>query len=170
MKAQYARLIYSMAAVICFGSVAVAVFYFQDVLWLEPCPYCKLQRVIFIVLGIIFSILAIINPQRPLARFIAWCHVMFVVGIGLYIAGRHVYVQTYPSPESAASCQTTSDNLIEVLDFAVVRSILSAQGDCSQVSWSIFGITIPMLSLIAFIGLGLVACWILKRPAPKRFY
>lgn len=166
----FSRLIYGICALFCFGSLAIAIFYLQDVLWLEPCPYCKLQRVIFFIMGSLFVILAIFNPKRILAK-ISGCLIFIIMSMGIFVAGKHIYTQTNPNFENSASCQATNNSILEVLDFEVVKRILSAKGDCGTIDWTFLGLSIPMLSLIAYIGLGvigIVICfWNISKP--KKF-
>lgn len=150
----YGRLAYLFAAIICFASVAFAILYLQDVKWLEPCPYCKLQRVIFIFVGIIFLICAIFHPKRIWAFFSS---ILLLLGVtaGWYVSAKHIYIQQFPS-ENSASCSAMNDDLIEVLDFQFIKGILSAKGDCSKIEWSFYGLSLPMLS---FIGFSVMAIW-----------
>ncbi len=165
----FCRFIYGMCAFFCFGSLAVAIYYFQDVLWLEPCPYCKLQRVIFFIMGCMFTILTIFNPKRVFAKISASL-IFIIMSMGIFVAGKHVYMQINPNFENSASCQATSSSILEVLDFEVVRKILSAKGDCGVIDWTFFGLSLPMLSLIAYIGLGIVGIIICfwNIPKPKK--
>jgi disulfide bond formation protein DsbB len=38
--------------------------------------------------------------------------------------------------------------------------VFKGTGECSSIEWTLFGLTIPQLSLIAFIGLAIYAIWL----------
>ncbi|GBU10370.1 hypothetical protein AwWohl_15080 [Gammaproteobacteria bacterium] len=151
----YPRLIYLSCALVCAASLAIAILYMQDVLWLEPCPYCKLQRVVFFMMMVVFLLFAVINPKRIMAK-ISFMILSLVTLLGVFFALKHISVQLNPSTDSAASCQATTNSITEVLDFQLIKEILSAKGDCGTTDWALFGLSIPMLSLIAYVGLGLI--------------
>jgi disulfide bond formation protein DsbB len=38
--------------------------------------------------------------------------------------------------------------------------VFKGTGECSAMDWTMFGLTIPQLSLVAFIGLAVYAVWL----------
>lgn len=128
-----------------------AVLYLQHQLNLDPCPWCVAQRLIIVVLAIVALGAALHRPGRSAAR--AYC-----VGLGLAAAsgiaaaGYHIYIQS--DPERAMKC---AGSLIErLLDQSRLGNVLpwlfQYDGPCTLKPWSLLGLSIPELSLIAFCG------------------
>jgi len=40
--------------------------------------------------------------------------------------------------------------------------IFKGTGDCATIDWTLFGLTLPQLGLIAFVGLGVYAIYLAK--------
>ncbi len=198
-------------AALCAGMLAYAIYYLEDVLWLEPCPYCKLQRIGFWLLGVSFLAAGLRQQSRLLLLIISAIamglsiyasyylpltgshrlEIMVIasaVAIGFGVAGllshrllgarinalmigisallgagvaiRHSYVQLFPDNTTATSCQAATSSIAEVLDFAVIRNILAARGDCGVTDWTFLSLSIPNWGVLAFIGMGVVGVWL----------
>ncbi|MEO0442646.1 MAG: disulfide bond formation protein B [Pseudomonadota bacterium] len=146
---------------ICLGSViliAIALYmqYFMDLI---PCALCMTQRVFVIAVGVV--------------ALLAWIHQPGIMGIKIYaivggllaIAGgafsiRHLWLQSLPE-DLAPACGPSLGYLMD--NFPLMEALtvlLQGDGDCAEVSWDLFGITIPGWTLVAFIGLFLINCWV----------
>jgi len=153
---------YSLGFVASFSLVALALV-IQTKFKLEPCPLCISQRMVFIGLGILFVIAAIVNPKQTLVRnILALLQVLTALG-GAGVAVRHWYLQA--NRESLiADCGVGFDYMFE--NFPLQKAltlIFRGTGDCAAIEWTFVGLTLPQLSLIAFVGLGVYAVYLAKK-------
>ena len=140
--------------------------YNQYVDYLDPCPLCVFQRLVFIWMGAFALLAAIHNPGRTGLRIYAWLVASGAV-LGAAIAGRHIWLQSLPAdevPECGPGLNYMLDNfpLTEVL-----ATVLRGSGSCAEVIWSFMGMSMPMWTLIWYTGLGLVTLWVVYRPARR---
>jgi len=142
----------------CISPLLYAIFLqFTD--GLEPCPLCILQRIAFFALGMVFLIAGLHNPLSKIMRFIYGLFAIICAIVGAGIAGRHVYLQARPFNEFA-SCGPPLAFLRETMGpFEVLRTVLTGTGDCGKIDWTMFGLSMPMWSLICFIVLGAWVIW-----------
>ena len=74
-------------------------------------------------------------------------------GIGIAIAGRHVWLQNLPS-ELVPDCGPSLEMMLENSSvWNAVSSVLSASGSCAEIQWEYWGLSMPTWTLICFIGL-----------------
>lgn len=127
-------------------------FYLEKVEGLAPCPLCILQRIVYAVIGILFIIAAIQNP-KSLGKSIYSLLIFIVSGIGIALAWRQVYLEQIPASERPA-CTPSLDFLINNLPpTKVLSTILMGSGECGEVSWRFWGLSLAEWSLLAFIAL-----------------
>lgn len=128
-------------------AIAFAKFYLEDVQLLEPCPYCMLQRGVFLLFTAVFWLSAIFVKQG--SRFFSAVSLILTIAVGilgLVITGKHVYLQFNPS--DALGCTQTTLAITEVFDYQIVKDLLLTGGDCSAIDWTLWGLSIPMWSAI----------------------
>ena len=140
---------------ICSGLIAIAM-YFQYHDGLEPCPLCIFQRVAFIAMGIIFLIAFLHNPSgfgKRIYGFLASLAGLF----GIFIAGRHVWLQNLPE-DQVPECGPGLAFMLDALPFTkMLETVLKGSGECADVVWTLMGISMPGWSLIWLIALTLMA-------------
>jgi len=142
------RLVFLLIFLACAGLIGMGV-YMQEVLSLEPCPMCILQRYAFWAIGLTALAAALHGPRRWGNKVYAWVIVVFaMLGGGTSI--RHSYVQHFPPPN--ASCGTDLEFLINNFPLAqVLPKMFSGSGECSKVQWSMLGLSIPEWALVWFV-------------------
>lgn len=146
---------YFLGFVASFGLVGLALF-LQQQYHLEPCPLCISQRIVFMVLGLLFLIAALHNPGNIGRKVYGLLHVAAAV-TGIGIAARHIWIQANPD-KVMAECGAGFDYIMETFPLKkALDLIFKGTGECSSMDWALFGLTIPQLSLVAFVGLGLFA-------------
>jgi disulfide bond formation protein DsbB len=124
--------------------------YFQHVLHLQPCPLCVLQRVAIIGVGLVAAMGLLASGARVQLVVAALALLLALVGAG--IAGWHAWILAYP-PESM-SCGRPFEWFHADFPLAVwLPRLFAGQGDCLNLDWTLFGLAIPHLSLIAFTAL-----------------
>ncbi len=158
--------IWNFLVVVCCAALLGFALYNQYVDYLDPCPLCVFQRLIFLWMGAFALLAAIHNPGRTGQRIYAWLSVSGAI-LGAMIAGRHIWLQSLPAdevPECGPGLNYMLDNfpLTEVL-----ASVLRGSGSCAEVIWSFMGMSMPMWTLIWYTGLGLATLWVVYR-LPRR--
>jgi len=152
----------------CATGLLMAVFFFQKVLGLEPCPMCIFQRVAMLATGLVFLAAAIHGPVAG-GRW-AYAALAFVAsGLGGFIAARHTWLQQLPEHERPA-CGPTLDYLMDMLPLReVVETVLRGDGNCAKIDWTFLGQSLPFWTMIVFAGLIIwaLAMPLLARHAPQ---
>jgi len=150
----YCRLLNGGCLLICAGGLGFA-YYAQFYLGLEPCPLCILQRLALLVLGVLFLLVTVHNPNGWGAR-VYDALIGSAAGIGACIAARHVWLQHLPLEETPR-CGPGLDYLLETLPLReIVREVLTGSGECAKVDWTLLGLSIPEWTLLLFLGLGVL--------------
>jgi len=149
------RLGYLLGFIASFGLVGLALF-IQVRNNLEPCPLCISQRIAFMALGVTFLVAALHNPQGMVRKIYGVLH-FAVAAAGAGIAGRHIWIQTH-ADEVMAECGAGFDYIFQSFPFRkAVELVFKGTGECTAIDWTLFGLTIPQLSLTAFTALGVYA-------------
>lgn len=158
------RVLNLLGAAACAAGLLMAIFYFQKVLGLEPCPMCIFQRVAMLATGGVFLLAALHGPKAG-GRWGYTLLALIPAGIGAFIAGRHTWLQKLPEDQRPA-CGPTLDYLMDLLPLReVVETVLRGDGNCAKIDWTLFGQSLPAWTLVTFIGLML---WALMVPLIAR--
>ena len=122
----------------------------------EPCPMCIFQRVAMIAAGLFFLGGAVHGP-RAWGRWV-WSSLAGISALlGSGIAARHVWLQSLP-PDQVPACGPTLDYLLDFMPLTeVVATILKGDGNCAIIDAQWLGISLPGWTLLAFIGLSVLA-------------
>ena len=137
---------------VCLGLLGFG-YYLQFVEGLAPCPLCILQRVAFLLLGLIFLAAALHRPASSARRWYV-ALLALTAGTGAVIAGRHVYLQSLP-PEQAPACGADLGYMLANFPLhETIVLIFRGTGDCASVAWRFLGLSIPGWALVWFVALG----------------
>lgn len=147
------RLLNFIAAISSFALIAIAILYFENHLLLDPCPFCMLERALFFIMGVLFLLASIHKVKRIGQRLYAGA-ILIAGSLGLYLTGRHVMMQ-YGEKASFGSCQQTSAAITDLFNIDWLTNILSAKGDCGEIEWALWGLSLPVWAFIAFLFLTL---------------
>ncbi len=151
---------------VCCASLLGFALYNQYVDYLDPCPLCIFQRVVFFAMGVIALLAAIHNPGRTGQQVYSWLLVISAT-VGALIAGRHVWLQSLPADE-VPECGPGLNYMLENFPITEVFStVLRGSGSCAEVIWSFMGMSMPMWTLAWYVGLGLLTLWVLYRPGNR---
>lgn len=143
---------------ICAGLIAYAL-YSQYGLGFEPCPLCIFQRIAVIATGIIFLLAALHHPRSNGALLYGVLAIITAL-IGVAIAGRHVWIQAQP-PGTVAACGATLNYMLDILPvMQVITKVLSGSGECAEINWKLFGLSMPWWVMFSFIALAIWALWV----------
>jgi len=141
-----------LAVAACVGLMGYAL-YAQEVLALEPCPLCVLQRVAVIGMGLLFLAAGLQNPGRIGGRVYALL-LAAVALLGAAVAGRHVWLQNLPS-DKVPACGPGLDYMLGAFPLTeVLDMVLSGSGECAEIKWSFLGLSMPVWVLIVLLLMG----------------
>lgn len=145
----------------CLGLMAAAL-YLEHVVGLEPCPLCIVQRVCVIAFGLVCLLAGVHGAGRLGSRLYAGLALLFAL-LGGATAGRQIWLQSVPA-DQLPSCLPSLDYMMQALPFQeIIRLMLHGTADCAEVSWTLFGLSIPEWSLMGFIGMGLFCVLLLLK-------
>lgn len=149
---------YFIGFLVSFGIVGLGLF-LQQKYNLEPCPLCIFQRMAFMAMGLLFLVSALHNPASLGRKVYGVLH-LAAAFTGIGIAIRHTWIQANPE-KVFAECGAGFDYIFETFPLKkALDLVFKGTGECSTIDWTLFGLTIPQLSLIAFIGLAIYAIWL----------
>ena len=145
------RWLFGAGAVFCFALLGTAL-YMQHVMRLDPCPLCILQRIFVIGLGAVMLAAAVHDPAR-LWRRVYGALVVVLSGLGIVVAGRHVWLQNLPEDQIPA-CGPGLEYLLQTFPLMdAMKLVFQGSGECAEVQWTFLGLSIPGWTLVAFIAL-----------------
>lgn len=134
----------------CVIATLIAIFYFQKHLGLEPCPLCIFQRIGLWVMGAFAFVGMVINPKKAGAKLSLFGGMAIGTLWGLFVAGRHVWLQHLPADEVPA-CGPGLNYWVDTLPILqVFQEVLKGSGECAVIDWEMAGFSIPELTLAMF--------------------
>jgi disulfide bond formation protein DsbB len=162
MKKMTYRRIQSFNALITLW-VLLASFYFQYVLGLHPCPLCIMQRIcLFMLLGV----MGLSFRSKRKAHFICFAQVFFA-SAGLFFSLRQLWLQSLPATNVPA-CMPGLDILIRYFPLkTVARTLFWGAGDCAEVTWSLWGISMPGWGALYFLFMIFMGCFLVGHTRTK---
>lgn len=147
------RKIQSVLGLITFF-VLFASFHFQYIAGLQPCPLCLMQRLC------VFLLLCITGLSIGTAKKASILSLLqfFIACAGLFFSLRQVWLQSLPAGQAPA-CMPGLDVLIHYFPWqTVAHALLWGSGDCAEVTWALFGISMPGWSALYFLFMAIAAC------------
>ena len=152
--------------VVCCASLLGFALYNQYVDYLDPCPLCIFQRVVFFCMGAFALLAAIHNPGRTAQQIYTWL-ITASAATGALIAGRHIWLQGLP-PDQVPECGPGLNYMLDNFPLMeVLSTVLRGSGSCAEVIWSFLGLSMPQWTLVWYVGLGLMTLWVMYRPAKR---
>jgi protein dithiol:quinone oxidoreductase len=129
----------------------VAAYYFEYVLYLEPCPLCMISRLMVFSIGIC-SLLATLQLPKGMTQKIYHGLLAIFSGLGIATSAWHIYMQGLPADEVPA-CGPGLSHMLETMPLGeVLNNVLQGSGSCAEVSWEFIGLSMPSWMLIIYIG------------------
>ena len=135
-----------------------AAFYLEYVRGLEPCPLCITQRVMLLGVGLVSLIAFLHNPATIGRRIYGLLVSLWALG-GLYFAGRQLWLQSLPEDQVPA-CGPGITYMLDAFPLSdVIRTLLTGDGNCAEVQWTLMGLSIPGWAAVGFAGLIFFGAW-----------
>jgi disulfide bond formation protein DsbB len=146
------RTFYILGAIACFGAIGYAL-YVQYHMLMQPCPLCILQRVAFAAAGVFFLIGALHAPKSDTGRLFHAILVSLSALGGLLIAGRHVAIQLTPSDPGAFCGGMDLGYILDAMPLReALTTVFKGSGECATIDWTFLGFSMPMWTLVLYIG------------------
>ena len=148
----------ALAAAVGPAAVAVALTT-QHVFDMQPCPFCVLQRVIF--LSISLAALPGLLLQQAAARRFSGALMLLLAASGMAAALWQHFVAA-----SSTSCNLTlADRIVSGLGLDnLLPQVFAAYASCADAAVKLAGVPYEFYSLALFTGLALIALRVLRRP------
>jgi len=155
------RTVFFAIALYCAGLILTAL-YMQEVMDLVPCYLCIVQRVFVIVAGVFALIAGLHNPGPTGARIYSVLCLATALGGGGF-SSRQLWLQSLPASQVPA-CGPPADYLFDAFPLSeALPMLLKGDGNCAEIQWTLFGLSIPAWTLMAFTAIALVCLWQLLR-------
>jgi len=150
------------AAVVSLGAVAAALVS-QHVYDMQPCPWCVLQRVVFVaiaiaaLLGLVLGLLL----RSPLPRRVAAGAMGLLAASGAAAALWQHFVAA-----SSVSCNLTlADRIVGGLGLdSLWPEVFAAYASCADAAVKLAGVSYEFFSLALFVAMAAVAVTVFRRP------
>jgi disulfide bond formation protein DsbB len=149
---RWLNLIGALTVAALFGSA----LYLQHVLRQDPCPLCMVQRVIYILIGVVFFIAALHNAKQFGAKVYSILIVLISLS-GVGVASRHIWIQHLPKDQVPA-CGPGLDFMLQNFPMSEVwQELMHGSGECAAKGWTFLTLGIPEWSLVWYVLLGVFA-------------
>ena len=149
-------------AALCFGAVGAALIT-QHVFDMQPCPWCVLQRLIFVAAGV--TALLGLAWRSVLGQRVIPLLLLLLCGSGIAAALWQHFVA-----KASASCNLTlADRIVSSLRLdALLPDVFQATASCAEAAIDLAGVPYEFWSLALFVVIETAALWLLvreRRPA-----
>ena len=143
-------------ALACFGAVAAALVA-QHGYDMQPCPWCILQRLVFVLIGLLALIGALV-PARGLRLGVA------ALALLLTFAGGAAALWQHFVAAASASCNLTlADRIVAALRLnTLLPDAFEARASCADAAVKVFGVPFEVWSLALFVLLALASLAVLR--------
>lgn len=144
-------------ALACLAAVAAALLG-QHLFDMRPCPWCILQRFLFVLIGLICAIGALV-PARPVHLATA------LTSVALALAGGAAALWQHFVAARSDSCNLTlADKVINTLGLeSIAPALFQVTASCADAAVSVLGVPFEVWSLALFAALALAAIASLRR-------
>lgn len=144
-------------AIVSLGAVGLALVT-QHVFEMQPCPWCVLQRLEFVVIGGV-ALLALASRSARGMRA-ATVVIVALSGVGIATALWHYFVAAV-----SASCNLTlADRIMAATGLSgVLPEVFEARVSCAEASVTLLGLPYVFWSFAVFVALETTAIWLLVR-------
>lgn len=151
------RFLYFLASLACTLIIGTAI-YVQHAFRLEPCILCILQRAAFVTCAVLALAAACHAPGAEGLRRYSLGLLLFTLA-GMGTAGLQVWLQT-ASVDQLIPFISRLEHLLSFLSLDMCIDRLRSDAIfCAEITWSLFGMSLPEWSLLAFAGLATVALY-----------
>jgi disulfide bond formation protein DsbB len=150
---------FAVVALLSFGAV-IAALVSQHVYAMEPCPWCVLQRLIFLAIGV-FALLGLAWRGTVGGRVAA------TFGVLLASAGiASALWQHFVAAKSASCNLTLADKIISATTLdGLLPDVFEARASCADAAVNLLGVPYAMWSALAFVVCAIALVRVLRARA-----
>ena len=131
----------------------------QHVFDMQPCPWCILQRVIYLVIAAL-CLLGAAWPVSAVRRSVGGLTLLLAIG-----GAASALYQDLVASKSASCNLTLADKIISALGLdGVLPALLQVTANCSDAAVTMLGIQYAYWSLALFVMLAVAGAWLLRSP------
>ena len=151
MQIPSSRITNAAGLLTCISAMLFALLYLQNVLYLDPCPLCIMDRVLIMSMGVVFLLAVLHNPGRIGQRVYGVINLLLVT-TAMVVAGRHVWLQYLPA-DKVPECGAGLDYMLETMPLNnVLAKVFKGSGECAEVQWTFLGLSIPEQTILLFVA------------------
>jgi disulfide bond formation protein DsbB len=154
-----APLRWALVCLLITGGLAGGAQFMEHILHLDPCPLCLMQRLWTLIAGLVVLAALCHGTQRaPYPVLVVLC-----AGVGGGFSLRQLWLQHLPA-DAVPACGPDMGYMLEVFPAAdILKAMTFGTGNCAEVSWTLFGISIAGWALLGFVALIAAAgCWLVQ--------
>ena len=135
--------------------VLAAVFAFEYLMGLAPCPLCLNQRIAFYLAVPLGLLAALTASKKPSLSTISFMILTFIFLVNSAYGGYHAGIEWgyWPGPASCAGNPMEVTNIEEL----ILSLENGAPPSCSEAPWRLFGLSLAGYNMLASLGLALLA-------------
>jgi protein dithiol:quinone oxidoreductase len=152
------RWLWPLAVFVPLAAVAAALVS-QHGFDMMPCPWCVLQRVVFLAIALVALLGWIVGAALP--RRVAALLMLVLAGCGMAAALWQHFVAA-----SSVSCKLTlADRIVSALGLdSMAPEVFAAYASCADAAVKLFGVWYEYYSLALYLLLAAMALLLLRRP------
>lgn len=148
------------------ASLLGAAYYFEYVMYMEPCPLCIMQRIATLLIGLVGLAAAVHGPSGLFGKRVYAGLGLLSAVLGVAVAGRHVWIQSLPADQVPA-CGPSLNYMLEAFPWSeALQLMLRGDGSCADQVWSFLSLSMPQWTLIWFVGFSFFSLSQLIKPWP----
>lgn len=153
----------ALGSLLCFAALAAA-YVSQHTFGMLPCPWCALQRLIFLAMGITLALGAAVHPAsvpRP---------TLLGINLALALCGVAAALWQHFKAAASASCNLTfADRILDATGaIALAPKLFEPRASCADAAVNLMGVPYDFWSLALFLALGALSALALFLPAKAK--
>lgn len=132
----------------CAAIVMGGQYYLENIVGLEPCNLCLLQKYSVQAVFLIFLIKMVVPKFKIIFDFLG----IFALCFGASASVRQIYLQNLPADQlSGGYCDIPFEFLFNMYPFfEALGKVFQGSSKCAEESWAFLGLNIPEWALIFF--------------------
>ncbi|MDY7567073.1 disulfide bond formation protein B [Pseudomonas sp. RTC3] len=130
--------------------VTCVALYLEYGVGLRPCSLCILQRAFLITFGVVCLVAVVHSPDKAGWRMYSFIALLCALS-GAVAAGSQVLLQS-PLRGDVAACLQAQNASQEAMPLFLAQAFECAAG-CTEIHWSLLGMSVAEWSLLAFAGM-----------------
>lgn len=150
------RLVLALIALASVGAVGFALFA-QYQLNMQPCPWCILQRVLFLLIALLAGLGALVGA-RPVTVLVSLLIVASAAG-----GAASAWYQHFVAAKTASCNLTLADRIVSGIHLdTALPAAFEVRASCADAASNLIGVPFEFWSLALYVVLAVAALWCLR--------